>query len=142
MFNTSRLAGPGGKGAAPRHWSGQCGRLANRSRIEAGAALSVTGAARSCRTATGRWTTRNAAAVPPMPTAAAVAPSDAGSVRPVVEFPDNSWPCAWSRTPYGAEDRLTGTQLQRGVSEEFVIQGAILDQIPLMEIDGNSFQET
>lgn len=35
--------------------------------------------------------------------------------------------------------KLSTTQLQRGVMEEFVIQGAILDQIPLMEIDGNSF---
>lgn len=35
--------------------------------------------------------------------------------------------------------KLSNTQLQRGVQEVFVIQGAILDQIPLMEIDGNSF---
>lgn len=35
--------------------------------------------------------------------------------------------------------KLSTSELQRGVVEDFVIQGAVLDQIPLMDIEGNSF---
>lgn len=35
--------------------------------------------------------------------------------------------------------KLSNTTLQRGVVETFVLEGAVLDQIPLMDIDGNSF---
>jgi hypothetical protein len=35
--------------------------------------------------------------------------------------------------------KLSSTELQRGIIETFVLEGAILDQIPLMEIEGNSF---
>lgn len=35
--------------------------------------------------------------------------------------------------------KLSSTDLQRGVIEQFIIDGAILDQIPLLEIDGNAY---
>lgn len=35
--------------------------------------------------------------------------------------------------------KLSQTDLQRGIIETFVLEGAVLDQIPLMEIEGNAY---